>query len=139
VVLTDDTTANPKFTAPDFAEDTVLTFEVTVSDGVANSTDTVDVLVKKGGGGMGGSGGAGGGGTGGSGMGGAGGVGGMGGTGETTGGAGGTRPNPEEEGGCGCSVVGEESSPVSTSSVASLLAMAALLFRRRRNGNRSQS
>jgi MYXO-CTERM domain-containing protein len=139
VVLADDTTANPKFTAPDFAEDTVLTFEVTVSDGVANSTDTVDVLVKKGGGGMGGSGGAGGGGTGGSGMGGAGGVGGMGGTGETTGGAGGTRPNPEEEGGCGCSVVGEESSPVSTSSVASLLAIAALLFRRRRNGNRSQS
>jgi MYXO-CTERM domain-containing protein len=138
VVLADDTTANPKFTAPDFAEDTVLTFEVTVSDGVANSTDTVDILVKKGGGGMGGAGGGGGSGMGGAGVG--GGMGGAGvGGGETTGGAGGTRPNPDEEGGCGCAVVGEESSPVSTSSVASLLAMAALLFRRRRNGDRSQS
>jgi MYXO-CTERM domain-containing protein len=119
VVLSGDTTANPTFTAPDVAEDTTLTFEVTVSDGISTASDTVDILVKKGGG-------AGGGGQGGSGN---GGEGGRGGTGQV--------PAPTDDGGCGCSVVGEETSPVSSSSVASLLAMAALLFRRRRNGSRS--
>jgi MYXO-CTERM domain-containing protein len=148
VALTDDTTAKAKFTAPDVAADTVLTFEVTVSDGVASASDTVDVLVKKGSG-AGGAGGMGGSGMGGSGMGGSGmggsgmGGSGMGGSGEggvgEGGAGGGTRPTPGDEGGCGCSVVGEETSPVSSSSVASLLAMAALLFRRRRSGDRSRS
>ncbi|NUQ74900.1 MAG: peptidase [Polyangiaceae bacterium] len=142
VVLTDGTTANAKFTAPAFAMDTVLTFEVTVSDGVQSATDTVDILVKadSGMGGAGGGMGGAGGGMGGNGMGGSG-MGGMGGSVDTggAGGTGGTRPGPDEEGGCGCSVVGEDSSPASTSSIASLLAMAALLFRRRRNGDRSRS
>ncbi|HEX8704802.1 MAG TPA: PKD domain-containing protein, partial [Myxococcaceae bacterium] len=39
-------TANPTFTAPNVAADTVLTFQVTVSDGALSATDTVSVTVR---------------------------------------------------------------------------------------------
>ncbi len=43
--LSDNTSSTPTFTAPNVSEETVLTFEVTVSDGVANNTDSVSVTI----------------------------------------------------------------------------------------------
>jgi hypothetical protein len=46
VVLIDADTANPSFTAPEVGSGgAVLTFQLTVSDGSANSNDTVDITV----------------------------------------------------------------------------------------------
>jgi len=39
-------TATPSFTAPEVSGETTLTFEVTVSDGTASDTDTVNVVVQ---------------------------------------------------------------------------------------------
>ncbi|UQA62761.1 M36 family metallopeptidase [Polyangium aurulentum] len=153
------------FVAPNVAVDTTLTFEVAVNDGMATSVDTVDVVVQPGGGGaggagggMGGAGGAGGGmggaGGAGGGMGGAGGAGGgvggagggMGGAGGGVGGAGGRDTgaggdagaggdDTNIEGGCDCSVPGNETPVPTREAAGSLLALAAaVLLRRRRNG-----
>jgi hypothetical protein len=47
VSLSDDTTVQPTFTAPDVGSETTLTFEVAVSDGNGNTdTDTATVTVK---------------------------------------------------------------------------------------------
>jgi MYXO-CTERM domain-containing protein len=126
VVLSDDTTANAKFTAPELAENEVLSFEVTVSDGEGSATDSVDVLVQKKteSGGSGGAGGMGSG-TGGAGTGGTG----NGGNNNT----GGSVPNPpSDDGGCGCTVPGEQSTPESAGAIAALMAMVGGLVRRRR-------
>ncbi|ESP86882.1 PKD domain-containing protein [Candidatus Halobonum tyrrellensis] len=45
VTLSDGAAAAPTFTAPDVSAETTLTFEVSVSDGVASDTDTVTVTV----------------------------------------------------------------------------------------------
>src|SRR2546425_139542 len=46
ISLTDPTSASPSFTAPEVnSTGIVLTFKLTVSDGFANSTDTVDITV----------------------------------------------------------------------------------------------
>jgi len=45
VVLSDATTANPTFTAPEGADNRVLTFELRVYDGTTTSVDTVSVTV----------------------------------------------------------------------------------------------
>src|SRR2546428_1433984 len=46
IELINDTKASPSFTAPEVnSTGIVLTFKLTVSDGVANSTDTVDITV----------------------------------------------------------------------------------------------
>ncbi|TLY00225.1 MAG: tandem-95 repeat protein, partial [Thaumarchaeota archaeon] len=46
IELINDTTATPSFTAPEVnSTGIVLTFKLTVSDGFANSTDTVDITV----------------------------------------------------------------------------------------------
>jgi len=119
---------SPKFTAPELAENDVLTFEVTVNDGKSSATDSVDVLVQKKSG-SGGAGGAGGSGMGGSGMGGSGmGGSGMGGSDNT----GGSAPSTPSDEGCGCSVPGAESRPESAGALATLVAMAGALVRRRR-------
>jgi MYXO-CTERM domain-containing protein len=88
----------------------------------------VDVLVQKKSG-SGGAGGAGGSGMGGSGMGGSGmGGSGMGGSDNT----GGSAPSTPSDEGCGCSVPGAESRPESAGALATLVAMAGALVRRRR-------
>ena len=46
VPLSDADTATPTFTAPDVSAETTLDFEVTVSDGTANDTDSVSVTVQ---------------------------------------------------------------------------------------------
>ncbi|MEM7166585.1 MAG: Ig-like domain-containing protein [Planctomycetota bacterium] len=46
VALTDDTLANPQFTSPDVTADTVLEFQVEVTDGEFTSFDTVRVTVQ---------------------------------------------------------------------------------------------
>jgi hypothetical protein len=46
VTLSDNTSATPSFTAPDVDGDQTLTFQVTVSDGTATDTDTVNVTVQ---------------------------------------------------------------------------------------------
>ena len=46
VTLTGANTAQPTFTAPNVTADTVLTFTLTVSDGLLSSTDTVNVTVR---------------------------------------------------------------------------------------------
>jgi MYXO-CTERM domain-containing protein len=46
VGLSGATTAQPSFTAPNVTANTVLTFQVTVSDGALSSTDTVSVTVR---------------------------------------------------------------------------------------------
>jgi MYXO-CTERM domain-containing protein len=46
VTLTNGTSAQPSFTAPDVTADTVLTFTLTVGDGTLNSTDTVNITVR---------------------------------------------------------------------------------------------
>jgi MYXO-CTERM domain-containing protein len=133
--LTDDTTASPKFTAPDLSESEVLSFEVTVSDGKGSSSDVVDILVqaKSGTGGSGGAGGAGG--NGGSSTGGNG-TGGSGTGGNGTGGnenTGGSTPNtPSDDGGCNCAVPGGQSAPEGAGALAALAAMAGAIIRRRR-------
>jgi MYXO-CTERM domain-containing protein len=151
VTLTDEATATPKFTAPTLMAAEVLSFEVTVSDGKGSSTDVVDVLVQAqpgtssstgvgGAGGEGGTGGtgggAGGGGTGGSGTGGDGGNGPASSSSDAaaTTGVGGSSPAPSPEGGCDCSVPGGESSPEGLGALASLLAAAGAIIRRRRLG-----
>ncbi|MEN1704526.1 MAG: LamG-like jellyroll fold domain-containing protein, partial [Planctomycetota bacterium] len=45
VQLSEGDTAQPSFTAPDVGDDSTLTFEVTVSDGAAETTETVEVTV----------------------------------------------------------------------------------------------
>ena len=46
VVLNDDSSTTPSFTAPDVAEETVLTFELTVTDSQqSSSSSTVDITV----------------------------------------------------------------------------------------------
>ncbi len=45
VGLDDPTVAQPTFTAPEVTEDTVITFELMVSDGTLTSTDTVSITV----------------------------------------------------------------------------------------------
>ena len=45
VSLTGATTKTPSFTAPNVAENTPLTFELTVSDGILSTTDTVTITV----------------------------------------------------------------------------------------------
>ena len=62
VALSGGTSATPSFTAPATTADTVLTFQLTVSDGEDTATDTVDITLKPGGEGGAGSGGDGGGG-----------------------------------------------------------------------------
>ncbi|MDY7227082.1 myxosortase-dependent M36 family metallopeptidase [Hyalangium rubrum] len=47
VTLSEASTARPGFTAPQVAADTVLTFQLTVSDGTLSSTDTVSVTVRQ--------------------------------------------------------------------------------------------
>ena len=48
VTLTDGDTATPEFEAPDVTDDTLLTFELTVTDTAGNSdTDTVGVVVEE--------------------------------------------------------------------------------------------
>jgi MYXO-CTERM domain-containing protein len=44
--LSGATTAQPSFTAPSVTADTVLTFQVTVSDGTLSATDTVSISVR---------------------------------------------------------------------------------------------
>ena len=46
MVLTGPTTATPTFTAPAVALATTLSFQLTVSDGLASGIDTVDILVR---------------------------------------------------------------------------------------------
>jgi MYXO-CTERM domain-containing protein len=161
VMLSPDTmVVGPTFTAPSVTMDTTLTFQVTVNDTTAMSSDSVDILVQPlqgTGGSGGGTGGTGGTGTGGTGTGGTGtggtGTGGTGTGGTGTGGtgAGGTPTTtsssttgpgggsstggtaPEDEGGCACSTVGTSSS---SSSLAPFAALALLALRRRRRGNR---
>ncbi|HLM76627.1 MAG TPA: PKD domain-containing protein, partial [Polyangiaceae bacterium] len=142
VLLSDATTATAKFTAPGLPENEVLTFEVTVSDGKASATDTVDVLVLKPSSGS----------SSGTGTGGAGGMGSGTGTGSGTGGSGaggnnntgGSEPTPpNEDGGYDCSVPGapstsstSETTPESTGAIAALFAMAGALVRRRRRSTK---
>jgi hypothetical protein len=160
------TGVTPTFVAPDVMADTTLTFEVTVSDGIASDVDTVDVIVQPlggvggagggvggagggvggagggvggAGGGVGGAGGGvggAGGGAGGAGGGAGGGVGGAGGgAGGGVGGTGGDGDGTAIEGGCACSVPGNEAPAPVRDAGGSLLAIAAaLLLRRRRNG-----
>ncbi|UQA62764.1 M36 family metallopeptidase [Polyangium aurulentum] len=166
------------FVAPDVLADTTLTFQVTVSDGLASSMDTVDVLVHPAvggggagggvggaGGGVGGAGGAdggAGGGVGGAGGGAGGGVGGDGGAGGGVGGAGGgagggvggdggagggvggsagsgSGPNPDDDGGCNCSVPGNEAPVPMRGAGGALLALAAARFLRQRNRKTARS
>ncbi len=65
VTLSSGNGAQPTFVAPEVSMATALTFNVSVSDGVGESTDSVTITVNPGGGGGGGAGGAGGDGTGG--------------------------------------------------------------------------
>ncbi|MBI4319194.1 MAG: tandem-95 repeat protein [Chloroflexi bacterium] len=44
--LSDASSASPTFTAPDVMADTVLTFQLTVSDGGASAEDTVNIMVR---------------------------------------------------------------------------------------------
>src|SRR5581483_5974947 len=46
IALSDMHTINPTFSAPAVTADTVLTFQLSVSDGVLSNVDTVDVVVK---------------------------------------------------------------------------------------------
>ncbi len=155
VNLLASSTAMPVFLAPAVATPTVMSFALSVSDGVGSAGDTVDVLVVPdptmgsggaGGGGMGGMGGGGMGGAGGeAGIGGAGGaMGGMGGTAGTasssssssstsSGGEFPTPPTdvPTPEGGCECTVAGADSAPVRPGLLGSLGLALGLLFRRK--------
>jgi MYXO-CTERM domain-containing protein len=100
------------FTAPDVDEDTTLTFEVSVSDGVATVTDTVNILVQP-----------------------------MSSSTTTGSGSGSTstggavpptyKPSAAPSGGCGCTV---ESNASSDAPLVSLLGLGLLLARRRRRG-----
>ena len=45
VTLSDSTSASPTFTSPSVVADTVLTFQLTVSDGAATNSDSVNVTV----------------------------------------------------------------------------------------------
>jgi len=166
VTLSDVTAAMPSFVAPSVMMDTTLSFQLTVNDGAAMATDSVDILVQAqmgssssgmggaggmagaGGGGMGGAGGtagaggsstggAGGMGVGGSSVGGAAGAGGTGETGSSSSG-GTTIPPLTDEGGCDCSIPGGENSTPMRDIGGSLLAIfGAWLVRRRRSGKPS--
>ncbi|HRI72008.1 MAG TPA: M36 family metallopeptidase, partial [Polyangium sp.] len=119
VTLSDATAAQPTFVAPDITDPTVVTFQVSVSDGKGSAGDTVDVVVlpipSMGSGGSGGSGGTGG--AGGAGVGGAGG--GTGGTaGAGVGGAGGAMGGMGGMGTGGMSEVSSSSSSSSSSGTA---------------------
>jgi MYXO-CTERM domain-containing protein len=113
------------FVAPSVMMDTVLTFQLTVNDGAAMATDTVDVLVQAEVGTSSSSG--------------MGGTGGMGTGGNAEGGAGGSRPPLViDEGGCECSVPGSGNADPLRDAGGSLLALfGAWLVRRRRNGKPS--
>lgn len=113
VMLTGGTSAAPNFVAPSVMADTTLTFQLTVNDGAAMASDSVDILVQKGAG--------------------DGSTGGMGGMGE--GGAGGSTSDP---GGCDCSLPGAEHSN-STRDVGGFLSalFGAWLVRRRRQNRLS--
>ncbi len=125
VTLSMPTGSTTNFVAPTVMMDTVLTFQLTVNDGAAMATDTVDVLVQADAG-TGGSGGKGGAGTGGDG-------------GNAEGGAGGSKPPiPTDKGGCDCAVPGSDNSAPLRNTGNSLLALfGAWLVRRRRNGKPS--
>ena len=119
------------FVTPIVAEDTSYTFVVTVDDGVATSTDAINVIVRapaatSGSGGEGGQGGSGAGvSNGGSSENGAGGSGGDGGSG------GADDDDGEEEGsGCDCAVGTTQGSPTSAWSFVGLLGLAAMVRRR---------
>jgi MYXO-CTERM domain-containing protein len=122
VSLDTPSSVSTMFVAPDVLVDTTLTFQVAVSDGQASSMDTVDVLVQS----TVGQGGAGGG------VGGAGG--GVGGAGGGVGGSAGSDDGFSLEGGCDCSVPGNEAPVPMRDAGGSLLALAAALLLRRRNG-----
>ncbi len=125
VTLTGGTSATPNFVAPSVMVDTTLTFQLTVNDGAAMASDSVDIVVQKDTGGVGGAG-VGGGSTGG-----------MGGMGE--GGAGGsTKPPTTDPGGCDCSLPGSEHSTSTRDVGSSILALfGAWIVRRRRNSKAS--
>ncbi|HRI69958.1 MAG TPA: hypothetical protein PK156_37270, partial [Polyangium sp.] len=143
--LNGSTSAMPNFVAPSVMADTVLTFELTVSDGADTATDSVDITVQPSassgsGGSSASSGGAGTGGmgTGGGGIGGSMGVGGEGGTG--IGGEGGTGAAPGtggEDGGCDCSIPGSNQHTPIRDAGSSLLAIVGAWLVRRRRQNRS--
>ncbi len=150
VVLSDAAAVMPTFTAPMVNADTMLTFDVTVNDGLAGAADSVNVLVKDvassssssgaGGSGTGGAGGAGGSGTGGASSSSSSGSSSSGSTSSSSGGEGGMGTggtgaggDVEGSGGCGCEVPGKSQSSPTGSAFASLLAAAAMFFRRRRN------
>lgn len=131
VTLSGDMGATPTFTAPNVMMDTLLTFQLTVNDGAAMATDTVDVTVqaKAGTGGSGGMG-TGGSATGGNGTGGSGGESGVGG--------GSTKPPITDPGGCDCSLPGSERPAPMRDVGGSVLALiGAWLMRRRRSGKPS--
>jgi MYXO-CTERM domain-containing protein len=118
VELFAETTATPVFQAPTDGLPAVLTFEVAVSDGKGASSDTVDVLVEpaqgaSGGGGAGGSA-EGGGGSGGD------------------AGAGGEGEGRASGGGCDCAIEGGRTGPRGAPGLAALLLAVAALVRRRR-------
>ena len=148
VSLTDASAATPMFTAPSLADGATLTFKVHASDGVGATSDAVNIVVDAdpGAGGAGGGGGQGGQGGGNGGAGAQGGEGGITGPGPSSGSGPGTATSggqtlPDgEDGGCGCSVVGDSDGEPQTRSLAALLAAAALLIqRRRRSSKRSVS
>lgn len=127
VPLADAATAKPSFTTPEVFKDTLFSYKLTVSDGTATAEDSVDILVKpvsgtpsssSSSGGSSGEGGS-------SGVGGSSGEGGSGGSASTS--SGGGEPSG---GGCGCSTPGADMTGGSIG--ASLLGLALLVFRRRR-------
>ncbi len=123
VTLTGGTSATPNFVAPSVMVDTTLTFQLTVNDGAAMASDSVDIVVQKDNGGSGGAG-VGGGSTGG-----------MGGMGE--GGAGGsTKPPTTDPGGCDCSLPGAEHSNSTREAGGFLAALFGAWLVRRRRQNR---
>jgi large repetitive protein len=120
VMLEGASTLRPTFIAPDVDQETTLTFQVDVSDGLESTSDTVDIVVLPESG------------TGNTGSGGAGGT-----TGE--GGSCGDeetppeQPTPGSDDDSGCAVAGGPAT-TKTAPVAALLAMALFGLRRRRNG-----
>jgi len=119
VMLASADSSTPSFVAPSVAADTTLTFQLSVSDGKGSTSDTVNVLVHPGtssGNGQGGAGVGGGGGDGGS---------------------GGATDGPAlEDGGCGCSVVGDQQKSPVLPAAAALGLIGAVIGRLRRRSNR---